>query len=51
MFYLLQIGNAIADTAHKVVAATPTVEEKISLWDLLQKGGFIMYPLYVKCMR
>ncbi len=47
MFYLLQIGNAIADTAHKVIAATPAVEEKISLWDLLQKGGFIMYPLYV----
>ena len=47
MFYLLQIGNTIADTARKVVAAAPAVEEKISLWDLLQKGGFIMYPLYV----
>ena len=47
MFYLLQITNAIADTAHKVVTVTPAIEEKISLWDLLQKGGFIMYPLYV----
>ena len=47
MFYLLQIGNAIADTTHKLVAATPAIIEKISLWDLLQKGGFIMYPLYV----
>ncbi len=47
MFYLLQIANAIADTTKKLIAATPVVEEKISLWDLLQKGGFIMYPLYV----
>ena len=30
-----------------MIAATPAVEEKISLWDLLQKGGFIMYPLYI----
>lgn len=47
MFYLLQIANAIADTAHKAVTVTPAIEEKISLWDLLQKGGFIMYPLYI----
>jgi biopolymer transport protein ExbB len=47
MFYLLQIANAIADTTQKVVVAAPTVAEKISLWDLLQKGGFIMYPLYL----
>ena len=47
MFYLLQIANAIADTTKKLIAATPAVEEKISLWDLLQKGGFIMYPLYI----
>ncbi len=47
MFYLLQIGNTIADSTQKVVNAAVPVESKISLWDLLQKGGFIMYPLYV----
>ncbi|MBC7651284.1 MAG: MotA/TolQ/ExbB proton channel family protein, partial [Deinococcales bacterium] len=47
MFYLLQVANTIADTTKKVIAATPGVEDKISLWDLLQKGGFIMYPLYL----
>ena len=47
MFYLLQIGNSLVDTTHKAIAAVTTIEEKISLWDLLQKGGFIMYPLYV----
>lgn len=26
---------------------TPTVTEKISMLDLLQKGGWIMYPLYL----
>ncbi|MFC4230269.1 MotA/TolQ/ExbB proton channel family protein [Parasediminibacterium paludis] len=47
MYYLLQIGNSIADSTQKVVNAAAQVQEKISLWDLLQKGGFIMYPLYV----
>jgi biopolymer transport protein ExbB len=47
MYYLLQIGNTIADSTQKVVNAATAVESKISLWDLLQKGGFIMYPLYV----
>ena len=46
MFYLLQISNAIADSTSKVVANAVPVAEKISMWDLLQKGGFIMYPLY-----
>jgi biopolymer transport protein ExbB len=46
MFYLLQISNAIADSTSKVVASAVPVAEKISMWDLLQKGGFIMYPLY-----
>ena len=46
MFYLLQISNAIADSTSKVVANAIPVAEKISMWDLLQKGGFIMYPLY-----
>jgi Biopolymer transport proteins len=47
MFYFLQVpANSIVDTLHKAVQAIPPVPEKISMWDLLQKGGWIMYPLY-----
>ncbi|MDE3124218.1 MAG: MotA/TolQ/ExbB proton channel family protein [Bacteroidota bacterium] len=47
MFHLLQVATTpIADTLHKAVTTIPPVEEKISMWDMLQKGGFIMYPLY-----
>ena len=42
MFDLLQI-----DTLQKVANALPPVPEKISLWSLLEKGGWIMYPLYI----
>lgn len=46
MFYLLQVGN-VADTLSKV-AGTPGGEKKFHLIDdLLVKGGFIMYPLYL----
>lgn len=41
MFDLLQI-----DTLQKAAAALPS-PEKISMWSLLEKGGFIMYPLYI----
>jgi biopolymer transport protein ExbB len=41
MFHLLQI-----DTLQKAAGALP-VAEKISLWSLLEKGGWIMYPLYL----
>ncbi|MDB5211076.1 MAG: Outer rane transport energization protein ExbB [Sediminibacterium sp.] len=41
MFDLLQI-----DTLQKVAGALPAAAEKISLWSLLEKGGWIMYPLY-----
>lgn len=41
MFNLLQI-----DTLQKVASVLP-VPEKISLWSLLEKGGWIMYPLYL----
>jgi len=41
MFNLLQI-----DTLQKAAAALPA-SEKISMWSLLEKGGFIMYPLYI----
>lgn len=47
MYYLLQIGNTIVDSTQKIANAATAVESNISLWDLLQKGGFIMYPLYV----
>ena len=40
MFDLLQI-----DTLQKAAATIP-IPEKISMWNLLEKGGFIMYPLY-----
>lgn len=48
MFYLLQVsaGNVL-DTLHKVASTVPLPPEKISMWDLLQKGGAIMYPLYL----
>ena len=42
MFDLLQI-----DTLQKAVNALPAAPEKISLWSLLEKGGWIMYPLYI----
>lgn len=46
MFYLLQATVAnVTDTLHKAVNTT-VAAEKISMWDLLQKGGWIMYPLY-----
>ena len=41
MFYLLQI-----DTLQKAASILP-VPEKISMWSLLEKGGWIMYPLYL----
>ncbi len=42
MFYLLQ-----TDTIQKVVgAASASTPEKISMLSLLEKGGWIMYPLY-----
>ena len=45
---LLQVNTQIADTAAAVnaVVAQP-LPEQISLWSLLDKGGFIMYPLYL----
>lgn len=42
MFDLLQV-----DTLQKVAGALPAAAEKISLWSLLEKGGWIMYPLYL----
>jgi biopolymer transport protein ExbB len=42
MYHLLQI-----DTLQKAAAAGAVAAEKISMWNLLQKGGWIMYPLYL----
>jgi len=41
MYHLLQI-----DSLQKAAAAI-AVPEKVSMWSLLEKGGFIMYPLYL----
>lgn len=42
MFYLLQ-----ADSLQQAVTGVAVAAEKISLWSLLEKGGWIMYPLYL----
>ena len=42
MLYLLQV-----DTLQKAIAGVSTTTEKISLLTLLDKGGWIMYPLYL----
>lgn len=42
MFYLLQ-----TDTLQKVATKVVVATEKISLITLLEKGGWIMYPLYL----
>ena len=42
---LLQI---VSDTAaHVAAATTPAAPEKMTLWGLLSKGGWLMYPLYI----
>lgn len=42
---LLQIATQPADST--MAAAAQPAAEQISLWGLLAKGGFIMYPLYL----
>lgn len=47
MWIFLQINaQQITDTA-KALVAQPVPPQQISLWALLDKGGFIMYPLYL----
>src|SRR3954466_5012064 len=46
MWLLLQINTQLADSTAAAVVATPAPAQ-ISLWSLLDKGGFIMYPLYL----
>ncbi len=43
MFHLLQT-DTLQKAAAAAIAAAP---EKISMWSLLEKGGWIMYPLYL----
>jgi biopolymer transport protein ExbB len=46
MWILLQVDSQhLVDSASRAIAAQP-VPEQISLWGMLNKGGFIMYPLY-----
>lgn len=42
---ITQNTGAVADTLHKAAAATPTIEQSISLWDLAEKGGPILIPI------
>jgi biopolymer transport protein ExbB len=46
MFYLLQVAGNIADSVNNMNTAIHNAD-KISMIDLLNKGGWIMYPLYV----
>ena len=45
MWILLQMNTQLADSTTVAAATTPPAQ--ISLWSLLDKGGFIMYPLYL----
>jgi len=48
MWILLQANTQpITDTVQNAMATQPAAPETISLWGLLAKGGFIMYPLYL----
>jgi biopolymer transport protein ExbB len=47
MWIFLQVDSQrLADSLSRV-AGQPAVADKISLWSLLDKGGWIMYPLYL----
>ena len=46
LIFLQAAGQAIADTLNTAAAQPEVVPEDISLWALLDKGGWIMYPLY-----
>lgn len=37
----------VTDTTSKLVTAAAQTPEKITLWSLLDKGGWLMYPLYL----
>lgn len=48
MWILLQANmQQLTDTVNNTLAAQPVAPQTISLWGLLDKGGFIMYPLYL----
>lgn len=47
IWILLQIVTQQAPDSTGVIATAVPAAEQISLWGLLGKGGFIMYPLYL----
>jgi biopolymer transport protein ExbB len=47
MWLFLQIGSQQLTDSTVSVASAEATAEQISLWGLLAKGGFIMYPLYL----
>ncbi len=48
MWIFLQANTQqLTDTVNNTLASQPIAPQTISLWGLLDKGGFIMYPLYL----
>jgi biopolymer transport protein ExbB len=47
MFHLLQVATNVADTLTKAAGDATQVQQKINMLELLNKGGWIMYPLYL----
>ncbi len=48
MWIFLQANTQqLTDTLNNTLASQPIAPQTISLWGLLDKGGFIMYPLYL----
>lgn len=47
LIFLQANAQQITDTVSNAMTAQPAIPQTISLWGLLDKGGFIMYPLYL----
>ena len=47
LLFLQANAQQLTDTLNNAMAAQPAQPQTISLWGLLDKGGFIMYPLYL----
>jgi biopolymer transport protein ExbB len=47
LLFLQANAQQLTDTVNNAMAAQPAQPQTISLWGLLDKGGFIMYPLYL----
>jgi biopolymer transport protein ExbB len=46
LFFLQADTQRLADSVTRAISAQPQTADQISLWSLLDKGGWIMYPLY-----